>query len=116
MSFCVDSVGPMALSLRSSLLGLALVTAVPGLVDCAGRKLPTPAPVPTPGECPTEPGAIMAVSWGLDAELEARVKGGLAAAANLQKLALEVEGDVATACGGLARDLGASDAELQPKD
>jgi hypothetical protein len=66
--------------------------------------------------CPSTPSAIMSTTWGLDAQLESRVKAGLSAAANLEKLAVRIEGQVASACGGLAKDLGATDAQLTPKE
>jgi hypothetical protein len=49
----------------------------------------------------------MSANFGLEGELEGKVKAALAAGARLQGLAAEVEAEVATACGNLAADLGA---------
>jgi hypothetical protein len=58
----------------------------------------------------------MAANFGLEGELEGKVKAALAAGANLQKISADLEAEVATACGTLAKDLGADDAALQPKE
>ncbi len=79
-------------------------------LDCSGAKFPG-------GSCPADlddPSAILEANFGLDAEIEGKVKAALAAGASLTNLAAEVEADVAAACGGLAKDLGASD--IEPED
>ena len=100
------------------------------LVDCGG-KLPGAAPggnngspgglpglsqIPG-GSCPADianASAIYSANFGLDAALEGKVKAALAAGANLQGIAADLETQVATACGNLAKDLGATD--IEPKD
>jgi hypothetical protein len=90
------------------------VVMAPLLVDCAAAK-----GLPGGGDaCPVkldDPQAIMSGSLGIDAKLEGKVKASLAAGANLQKLAVDIEADVAGACAGLAKDLGATDDEIAPK-
>jgi hypothetical protein len=97
------------------ILGFITLLAAPVLlVDCGGKGLPG---VPGGGSCPadiSDPSAVMDANFGLDAQLEGKVKAALAAGANLQQLAAQVEGDVAAACGELAKDLGATD--IEPKD
>jgi len=68
------------------------------------------------GGCPDSPEAAMSASFGLKGELEGKVKAALAAGAALKALGAEVEADVAGACGGLAKDLGASDGDVEPKE
>lgn len=58
----------------------------------------------------------MKASFGLEAKVEGKVKAALAAGAALQGLAAELEADVAAACGNLAKDLGASDDDIEPKE
>jgi hypothetical protein len=60
--------------------------------------------------------SLMAANFGLEAELEGKVKAALAAGAHLQKIGADLEGDVTRACSDLARDLGASDDALKPKE
>lgn len=48
-----------------------------------------------------------AATFGLEAELAARLKSGLSAAVELRALAARLDADLKVACGGLARDLGA---------
>ncbi len=104
-------------------LGAGLILAVPLIVDCGGMKGIPGAPkmpdVPgAPGSCPAnvaDADALMAANFGLEGELEGKVKASLAAGADLQKIAVDLEAEVATACGNLAKDLGASDADLKPK-
>ena len=94
----------------------ALIAAVlllsPFLMDCGKKGMPgemdkVPGAENIPGECPAniaDADAVMKANFGLQAELEGKVKAALAAGANLQKLAAEVEGEVAAACGKLAKD------------
>src|SRR5262245_55694598 len=94
-------------------LGALVLATVPALVDCG--KLPS-NPMGG-GACPADIGdaeAVMSAKFGLDGELEGKVKAALAAGANLQALAAQVEADVALACGNLAKDLGAKD--IEPKE
>jgi len=60
--------------------------------------------------------AIMKESFGMEATLEGKVKAALSAGAHLQTIAVNVEGEVVTACTNLAKDLGVDDAALQPKE
>ncbi|HEY6557507.1 MAG TPA: hypothetical protein VI072_09540 [Polyangiaceae bacterium] len=95
---------------------LALVPVA--LVDCGGKGMPG-MPGGMPGGCPADiasADAVMDANFGLQGELEGKVKAALAAGANLQELAAEVEGEVATACGNLAKDLGASDDDIKPQE
>jgi hypothetical protein len=72
--------------------------------------------VPGAASCPKSPAEIMSANFGLDAQLEGKVKAGLAAAASFEELAAKIEGQVTAACGKLAMDLGATEADLQPKE
>ncbi|MBX3181500.1 MAG: hypothetical protein KIT72_13495 [Polyangiaceae bacterium] len=98
----------------SRLFGLSALVLTPALINCGG--LPGIPGVPLPGDCPSDPSAIAEASWGLSAEIEGKVKGGLQAAANLTNLAAEVEGEVALACATLAIDLGADESDTQPAE
>ncbi len=57
----------------------------------------------------------MSANFGLQGELEGKVKAALSAGATLKGLAAEIEGDVTLACGNLAKDLGATDEQLAPE-
>lgn len=89
------------------------------LADCG--KLPGGGKMPDglPGGCPAniaDASAIMGANFGLEGELEGKVKAALSAGAHLQKIAVDVEAEVATACGNLAKDLGVDEAQLQPAE
>jgi hypothetical protein len=114
--------------IRGQRVGGALIAAAmlasPLLMDC-GKKgmsgVPGADKIPgdLPGGCPAniaDAQAVMAANFGLQGELEGKVKAALAAGANLQKIAVDLEAEVATACGTLAKDLGADDAALKPKE
>jgi hypothetical protein len=77
-----------------------------------------PAGVPGAGNaCPAniaDAAAIMSANFGLQGELEGKVKAALSAGANLQKISADVEGEVTTACTNLAKDLGVGDDALKP--
>jgi len=97
-------------------LGTMALAVVPLLMDCGGG-MPGGLPGGMPGSCPAniaDASAVMSANFGLQGELEGKVKAALAAGANLQQLAVELEGEVATACGNLAKDLGATD--IAPKE
>lgn len=97
------------------LIGISALVLSPALINCGG--LPGVPGVPgMPGDCPTDPEAIASASFGLKGELEGKVKAGLQASANLQNLAVEVEGEVAAACANLAMDLGASEEDTKPAE
>jgi hypothetical protein len=96
---------------------LGLMLGSPLLMDC-GKMPGGLGGLPMPAKCPDmkDPSAVLKASFGLEAGMEAKVKAGIAAAAELQNLAVVIEGDVVTACSGLAKDLGATDADLKPKE
>ncbi len=98
-------------------LGVMTLAVAPLLMDCGGGLPGLPGGLP--GSCPADisnPEAIMSANFGLKGEIEGKVKAALAAGANLQALAAEVEADVSTACGNLAKDLGATDEDIAPKE
>ena len=109
-------------SLSSKLMAVLLVASVPLINNCG--KLPGGVPgapsVPgAPGGCPAniaDASAIMSTNFGLEGELEGKVKAALAAGADVQAIAVDVEGEVVTACSNLAKDLGAKDDDLKPKE
>jgi hypothetical protein len=101
-------------------LGAGLILAIPLIVDCGAMKgIPGAPKLPdVPGGCPAnvaDASAIMSANFGLEGELEAKTKASLAAGADLQKIGADLEADVTAACSTLAKDLGASDADLKPK-
>jgi hypothetical protein len=114
--------------IRGQRIGGAVIAAAllasPLLMDCGKKGMPgVPAGVPgassIPGGCPADianADAVMKANFGLKGELEGKVKAALAAGANLQKLAADVEAEVAGACGKLAKDLGADAKSLKPKE
>lgn len=96
-------------------LGTAALVAMPLLMNCGGL----PGVPGLPGSCPADikdPSAIMSANFGLQGEMEGKIKAALSAGANLQNLAAEVEADVSGACGQLAKDLGASDDDIAAKE
>jgi len=106
-------------SVSSKLMAALVVASVPLIGNCG--KLPggVPGAGNLPGGCPAniaDASAIMSANFGLEGELEGKVKAALAAGANLQAIAAEVEGEVVAACTGLAKDLGAKDEDLTPKE
>jgi hypothetical protein len=102
---------------RVHLFGVTALTMIASVIDCASTP---PQVLSIPGTCPIdpsdEPAAILKADLGLSGELEGKVKAALAASGNLKSLANKVEGDVTLACGNLARDLGAKDADVAPKE
>jgi hypothetical protein len=103
-------------------MAVMIVASVPLLNNCG--KMPGGASgmpnVPgVPGGCPAniaDASAIMSSNFGLEGELEGKVKAALAASANLQAISADIEGEVVTACSNLAKDLGAKDDDLKPKE
>src|SRR5687768_4265099 len=103
------------------LMPLIVLSAPLMLTDCGkmpgGKGMPN---IPGAGDaCPADiadASAIMSANFGLQGELEGKVKAALSAGANLQKIAVDVEGEVATACANLAKDLGASEDAVKPKE
>src|SRR5215208_6642501 len=91
-------------------LGAVTLAFAPLLMDCGGGMPGVPGGMP--GGCPAniaDAQAVMSANFGLEGQLEGKVKAALAAGANLQKLAVDVEGEVTAACTGLAKDLGVGD-------
>ncbi len=90
----------------------------PVLVNCKGLPGGLPGPVgdlANAGSCSidvTDVDAIAKADWagtlGVNAEVGGKIKGGLQAAVNLQKLAADIDAQVKGACANLASDLGAS--------
>jgi hypothetical protein len=74
-------------------------------MDCGKKGMPggldkVPGADSIPGGCPAniaDAEAVMKANFGLKGELEGKVKAALAAGANLQKIAADVEAEVATA-------------------
>lgn len=104
----------------------AALLAAPLLMDCGKKGLggapgmeKLPGGGALPGSCPAniaDADAILAANFGLAGDLEGKVKGALAAGADLQKISADLEAEVSTACGNLAKDLGATEADLKPKE
>lgn len=102
---------------RGALATVVVLATMPALVQC--NKMPGGGAMPgVPGgggACPSSIDDIAKASWGLDAKLEGRVKAALSAGATLKDISAKLEADVTTACGTLAKDLGATDADIAPK-
>ena len=88
----------------------------PMLMNCGGLPggLPgVPALPGMPGNCPDMANldAVAKFDWSkefkLDVTAGAKLKGGVTAALELKDIAAQIDGDLKTACGGLAKDLGA---------
>jgi hypothetical protein len=106
---------------------VAALLASPLLMDCGKKGMGEMPVVPgpegggmkgLPGGCPAnvaDANAVMAANFGLKGELEGKVKAALAAGADLQKIAGDLEAELTMACANLAKDLGATDADLKPK-
>lgn len=106
-------------SVSSKLMAVLIVASVPLIGNCGKMPGGVPGVPGGPGGCPAniaDASAIMSANFGLEGELEGKVKAALAAGANLQAIAAEVEGEVVAACTGLAKDLGAKDEDLKPKE
>jgi hypothetical protein len=103
-------------------MAVMLVASVPLMINCGKMPggLPSAPNVPgAPGGCPAniaDASAIMSTNFGLEGELEGKVKAALAAGADVQGIAADIEGEVVTACTNLAKDLGAKDDDLKPKE
>ncbi len=102
---------------RGTLAGLIMLGGAGLMMNCGG-KLPGGGALPgggtLPGACPADvndAAAVLKTNFGLKGELEGKVKGALAAGANFQAIAADFETEVATACGNLAKDLGAKNIE-----
>src|SRR5258706_1985888 len=108
--------------IAAKFMALMVLASVPMLMDCGAGGMPGVGKIhgapAMPGSCHAniaDASAIMSANFGLQGELEGKVKAALAAGADLQKIAADVEAEVTTACSNLAKDLGADDASLKPK-
>jgi hypothetical protein len=95
-----------------------LLVAAPLVTNCgSGGGLPG---VPGGGSgCQADlndPSAIMSANFGLDAEIEGKLKGALAASANLKAMAADIEAELSGACKNIAMDLGAAEGDVAPAD
>ncbi len=96
---------------------LALLV-VPLIADCGSARPATKPPAKATPECELDmksPAAIMKVDLGFERKLQERVKGALAAGVRLDELSNKVEEEVATACSKLAKELGAGEEDIIPK-
>jgi hypothetical protein len=98
-----------------AILGLVVF---PLLADCGAAR---PAAKPSGKASPTcdldlkSPATIMKADLRFERKLQERVKGALAAGVRLGELGAKVEEDVTTACSKLAKELGASEKDITPK-
>src|SRR4030095_10488326 len=106
-------------SASAKYMAIAFLASIPMLADCgAGKGMPGGLPGGG-GACPAniaDANAVMSAKFRLAGELEGKVKAALSAGAHLQEIAAELEAEVATACGNLAKDLGASEDAIKPKE
>jgi hypothetical protein len=108
--------------LSAKLVAILMITSIPLLADCGKKGLPGANALPGgvgDAACPAnvaDASAVMNANFGLEGELEGKVKAALSAGAHLQEIAAELEAEVATACGNLAKDLGADDAAINAKE
>src|SRR5262249_27687319 len=105
--------------LKNGVLATVIViAATPWLIECKQMGGPgggLPGNLGGGGSCPKTEADVDKASWGLKADLEGKLKAGLSAAASMKELSAKIEGDVTAACSNLAKDLGATDADLAPK-
>jgi hypothetical protein len=95
---------------------IAVVAALPLIANCGALPggVPGVPGVPGAGKCPDlkDPAAIMSFDFAgnfkLSADVGAKLKGATAAAVDINALAAQIDGDLKTACGGIAKDLGAT--------
>src|SRR5690242_13459000 len=82
-----------------------VLIATPWLVECkqlGGKGVPG---MPGGGgSCPQTEADVDKASWGLNADVEAKLKAGLSAAASMKEISAKIEADVTTACTNLAKD------------
>jgi hypothetical protein len=100
-------------------MALMIMGSVPLLADCGAKGLPGADKLPGGAGCPAniaDASAIMDANFGFEGQTETKVKAALAAGAHLQAIAADVEGQVAEACGNIAKDLGADDAAIKPAE
>jgi hypothetical protein len=92
------------------------IAASPLLTQCKDlSKAGVPGVPGGGGSCPSSEADIEKATWGLNADVEGKLKAGLSAAASIKEISAKIEGDVTTACTNLAKDLGATDADIAPK-
>ncbi|WP_437683860.1 hypothetical protein [Sorangium sp. So ce131] len=101
-----------------ALLGLAS----PLLVNCGGKGIPGADNLPGPagdlasaaGGCEElKNGGIANLKFEGGADVDAKIKGFLEAAASLDKLTADMEASLIASCGKLGKDLGMSEADLK---
>jgi hypothetical protein len=94
---------------------LAGLTA-PFIANCGGAmpSMPGGGGLPGAGNCP-DMAKVEAIEsfdfekeFKLKADVAAKIKAGASAAAEMKALSMKIDGDLKTACGGLAKDLGAT--------
>ena len=98
---------------------LVVCLAAPVIANCGGGLGGIPGAGNLPGvgggACPNMSSAdeIAAFDWAgnykVDAKVDAQLKAGLGAAADLQGLAASLDADLKTACGAIVKDLGGGD-------
>jgi len=64
----------------------------------------------------SDPSAIMSADFGLEADVQGKLKGALAASANLKAMAGEIEAELSGACKNIAMDLGAAEGDVAAAD
>src|SRR5215471_16944155 len=102
---------------HGALATMIAIAASPWLLECKEMSKAGVPGVPGGGggSCPNSEADIEKATWGLNADVEGKLKAGLSAAASLKEISAKIEGDVTAACTDLAKDLGATDADLAPK-
>jgi len=108
-------------SIASKVTALLVLASIPLLTECKNMPggMPKGMPDVPGGSCPAniaDAEAIMSANFGMKPDIEAKVKNALSAGATLQALSADIEAQVTEACTGLAKDLGADDAMLAPKE
>ncbi|HOU94618.1 MAG TPA: hypothetical protein PLU22_26385, partial [Polyangiaceae bacterium] len=81
---------------QKSIVPAFALIAAPMLMNCSGGG-GVPGMPGGGGACKVDlkdPSAIMKASFGIDAELEGKVKAAMAAGANLQKIAADIEAEI----------------------
>src|ERR1051325_10415938 len=103
--------------LKNGVLATVIVFAAPMLIECkqlGGKGGGLPGGLGG-GNCPQSEADLEKASWGLNADVEGKLKAGLSSAMTVKELAAKLDADIAMACGNLAKDLGATDADIAPK-
>ncbi len=105
------------LTLKHLLASIALFTlTAPALINCGSMpKVPGAPDLPgVPGACPdfSSADAVAKIDFAsefkIKADVGAKLKAGVQAAAQIQEFSAKLDADLKDACGGLAKDLGAT--------